>query len=69
MLWADMVANTTRPGKPELATNRKQVEPLRETDRTGGQRVETTDTEQVVTHKRTQKIPENAEMSDDQMAI
>lgn len=37
--------------------------------RTRGHRVRTTETEQGVTHKRTQEIPENAVMNDYHMAI
>jgi len=37
MSWVDMVANVTRPGKPEQAMNRSQVEPMRETEDTWAQ--------------------------------
>jgi len=69
MSWADMVANTSRLEKPELATKRSQVESVRETENTGGQRKETTETEQGVNNKRFQETPENSETSDYHMAI
>ena len=69
MSWADMVANTSRPGKPEQATDRPQEDLVREAESTGEHGVEMTETEQGVIHKRRQVNLGIAEMSDNQVAI